>query len=186
MLTRLLILLVFGMSMLSCASDDQNERKLQAYFDLDSLIQAQSKLLASNNAKLVKQVSDNEKHTEMVDLTPDSASWAKEFAMMRYFNINKPHNVGAYSSESTKTGLSLKAKDNEKQSIKEFILTYQGEELKGITAYSSESKYIYSNTHSLTMSFENGYLENYSLEKTLNMIFIAPSAFRITGSITHD
>ncbi len=185
MLIRLLILLGLGVSMLSCASDANTKVKLQAYFDLDSLIQTQSKLLSDQKSKLVKQVSEREK-TEQIEFIPDSTGWSQELAMMRRFNINKPHNVGAYSSESTEAGLSLRAKDSEKQAIKEFILTYEGEELKRITAYSAESKYIYSNTQSLTMTFENGFLENYSLEKTLNMIFISPSEFRISGSITHD
>lgn len=68
---------------------------VEAYYDVDSLMNAQYELLSTTGAKIKKYSSVN--HTmDTAVISPDSAQWMSELNVFKKANINKPLLRGEY------------------------------------------------------------------------------------------
>lgn len=91
------VLLVLWTGVLvSCKTAGSGNLQIQEYYNLDSLISGQIIMLVKKNAWLYKKATVNES-TEEKQIQLDSAGWARELALFREANINKPAFSKAYS-----------------------------------------------------------------------------------------
>lgn len=160
-----------------------NQKSLHAYFDLDSLLDAQIQELSAKEARIVKTVSkDGEKESRT--FTPDTGLWEDEFSILRSFNINKPNNVGAYATivdgESTIYAPNIELD----LPIQKFKISYQNDQLSEINAGFSEFKYLYYTDRNITLNFKNGLLSDYTIDGTQNMILLDAVDYQISAIIT--
>jgi hypothetical protein len=85
-------ILIFGF-FLSCSKLEPVD--VEAYYDVDSLLNAQYEILSTSGAKIRKYSTVNQ-HTDTTVITPDSAQWMSELNVFKKANINKPLLRGAY------------------------------------------------------------------------------------------
>jgi len=169
-------------ALFGCEQYQSTTKKLNAYFDLDSLLDAQVQLLATQNATLTKTViKDGEEESRTFQ--PDSAQWQEEFSIIRDYNLNKPHNVGAYKTNESAKMISYKAEASRKLSINNFEVILENGEVKQINSQFSESKYIYSTERTLNMTFEKGQLQSYKIDGNQKMILLDAVNYQIAGII---
>ncbi len=172
-------------TLIGCDQLPSEPQTLHAYFDMDSLLNAQITALTEQNVTLKKSVrKDGEEETKNFEL--DSAGWEKEFEILRDFNINLPRNVGAYNA--VKNGETIVYKPTGKQDlpVQQFQLKYQNGQLASLSSEFIESKYIYSTDRNINLTFENGLLKKYQIKGTQNMIILGAVEYQILGSIINE
>lgn len=178
---------LFAIVVLSAGCDPtlRPEEKLQAYFDLDSMLNAQVELLEAPGAHLQKEVvKDGQSETQFFE--PDAERWQEEFELFSEFNLNKPHFVGAYAINKTGNTVQYIPVESRDLPIWKFEITYQNGQLKKLESGYVESKYIYSSSRDLTLSFNDGMLKTYQVDGKQNMILMDEVKYRISGTITTE
>jgi hypothetical protein len=130
---------------------------VEAYYDVDSLMNAQYELLATSGAKIRKYSTVNQ-HTDTTVITPDSAQWMSELNVFKKANINKPLLRGEYevSRKAEDKGevityTALKPEDVYVKSLK----IYKNSELKlrKIEALVAEENPVYGSQRKLNLWF---------------------------------
>lgn len=172
-------LLVIGSA---CTENKQSIRKIQVYFDLDSLLNEQKYVLTDRGAELKKTVKMNGEN-ESRTLMPDTATWEEEFSIIRDFNLNRPYYVGLFQEHREENILSYQTSD-EDVAVKKFDLFYEQGELIRIESLLEESKYIYSNERKLTLEFNDGLMSFYQIDGEQKMILQDKEDYMISGSIS--
>ena len=165
-----------------CQQNERSVKELNAYFDLDSLLDEQAAVLYDRGAQVQKKVvMDGE--TEQRTFVPDTAEWKSELAIIRDFNINKPYFVGSFKLIREGDVLKHEA-TSENVDITRFELFYEGDALVRIESFLDEEKYIYSNKRKLTLTFESGLLSSYQIVGYQKMILQEEVDYEISGSIS--
>ena len=181
--------------LLSCESAGKRSEK--AYFDFDSLINAQVRYLAAHAPKLTKQaVVDG--RTEELETTPaDSAAWSKELDIFRQLDlINKPINRDSYEIKEglsdTKSNLLVSEyKATEDLALAYLKIYYQDTpgNVRRIEGTYREKNALYTGTRFLTMELTtiqtHVVLTSYSISGGQKMILGDSVQFKILGTITY-
>ncbi|MFY0605602.1 MAG: hypothetical protein JXR10_02735 [Cyclobacteriaceae bacterium] len=176
------ILLVLGMIALSCQSAQGDRPRLQAYFDLDSLIDTQIEILISNESELTKTLNSQEA-TEVKTTKPSREEWENEFRLMREFNLNKPHYVGSYVANKQSGLVQYVPRQDQELPVWKFELRYVGGQLSQIDMGLSEFKYIYINKRRATLLFSDNQLISFRIEGSQDMILKDEMNYVISGKI---
>jgi len=88
----------FCLVLTGCSGDAEDEDKIKAYYDVQSLFVGQPTLL--RNSTFTKKANiDGQSEEKTVAF--DSLGWSKELAMFANMDINKAAYVGAYDIEET-------------------------------------------------------------------------------------
>ena len=180
---NILILGILFAVLFGCDQYSNQPQSLHAYFDMDSLLNAQITALTKQNVTLNKVVmKDDKKESKTFNL--DSAGWAKEFEILKDFNINKPRYVGSYSILNQGDSIIYAPIEGLDLPVQQFMLKYQDGQLSSLNAWFTEFKYIYSTSRHVKMTFENGLLTNYEIKGNQNMIILEAVEYQILGSIS--
>lgn len=94
--TSSVLLVLWAGVLVSCNTVGSEKQQIQEYYNLDSLIRRQIIKLTQKNARLYKKATVNG-NTEEKHMQFDSAGWARELALFREADINKPAFSKAYS-----------------------------------------------------------------------------------------
>jgi hypothetical protein len=98
-MTRTASIVIFTVLTMVCAScklSGPEKHRIQEYYNLDSLLSMQIIRLTDNNARLYKRATVNGS-AEETQMQPDSTGWARELALFREADLNKPAFSKAYS-----------------------------------------------------------------------------------------
>ncbi|RED98841.1 hypothetical protein [Marinoscillum furvescens] len=178
-------LLICGLVLigLGCAENEQSVRALDAYFKLDSLLDAEVAYLTSKQAKLNKQViMDGQEESQR--FRPDSSQWSDEFVIIRDFSLNKPHYVGAYKKTERNGNTLLELNESIDAPVKSFELMYENGSLQQIQATYFEDKTIYQHKRDLTLTFEDNRLKAYTIKGFQKMVLKDTITYSISGKVS--
>lgn len=179
---RFLFLLGLLVMLDACQLAPKPEEQLQAYFDLDSLLDAQVQLLANQGAKLHKTVvmdGTTEQQTE----SPDTAGWKEEFIIIRDFNLNKSYYVGAYTTKALDHGYRYELVANNKAPVLVFEVLKTDGDITSITATYFEDKTIYQHKRKLRLDFDGSALKGYSITGFQKMVMKDTVNYSISGEV---
>jgi hypothetical protein len=170
----------------------------ERYYNLDSLLQAQTQLLISTKASLTKNAYLGEKK-ETKKFSPDSLGWIDEFGTLSELAlINKSIYRGMYSvrdeqdSKSNLRILSYAIKDQKGESkipVRNVRIYYLGslDRIKRIEGTYNEENELYSGSHSLSIELQDVYnktmITSYSIVGHQKMILADSVDFTIEGRI---
>lgn len=157
---KYLKILILSALVVGCSSDGK-KKSVSYYYNLDSLLKSQKKLLFASKARLEKTAFvDNDSANNSYE--PDTAQWNDELTFFDKMDINKPVLQGAYQSSitnDTKSNLTIrqfipsKPKSVEVQYLKLYYLN-DISNLKKIEALYTEDNPIYKSTRHFTLSFD--------------------------------
>ena len=165
-----------------CEQNERSVKQLNAYFDLDSLLDEQAAILYDRGAEVIKEVvMDGE--TEKRSFIPDTSEWKSELAIIRDFNINKPYFVGSFELVKEEGVLRHEA-TSENVDVTQFELFYEEDDLVRIESFLDEEKYIYTNKRKLILTFDKGLLSTYQIDGYQKMILQDEVDYNISGSIS--
>lgn len=182
MIMREAFLLLLALVLLGCAKNKQSAIGPKAYYDLDSLLDAQIEMLSEEDVLLRKSVEMDGKQ-EQNEKKLDSAGWGKEFLIIRDFDLNKPNNVGAYSTEKSNGDIKYTLTANIDAPVKAFDVIKKEGNLSQITSNYFEDKSIYQHRRKMTLKFDNGLLRNYEVRGFQKMILKDTIKYIISGEV---
>ncbi|MEQ8470105.1 MAG: hypothetical protein RIC35_02925 [Marinoscillum sp.] len=166
----------------SCDQFEKSDRKLDAYFDLDSLLDSQVQLLSDQKAEVMKTViMDGTVETQRS--TPDTTGWKDEFKIIRDFNLNKPYYVGAYYKKTLDDGVRYVEEEGVKVPVSEFIIKSTDGALEKINATYFEDKTIYQHKRVLELNFAEDKLTAYRISGFQKMVLKDTIFYTISGEI---
>jgi hypothetical protein len=170
----------------------------ERYYNLDSLLQAQTQLLISTKASLTKSAYLGERK-ETKKFSPDSLGWIDEFGTLSELAlINKPIYRGMYSvtdeqdSKSNLRILSYAIKDKKEKSkipVRDVRIYYLGslDRIKRIEGSYNEENELYRGAHRLSIELQDVYnktmITSYSIVGHQKMILADSVDFTIEGRI---
>jgi len=178
-------LILIPLVLFSCMMETR-DIEVNNYYPLDSLIDAQTALLASDRLRLVKRVSLNGQLTTHT-LKPDSVQWRKELDVLKQINPNTPKYVNAFVTSERKTLLGkkwiYKLKKGESAPLKILDLEYEQGELSALRAELHIHTPIQRDRKWFNLRFRNGRLEEYQIVGGKKQIFTDSTHFSILGRI---
>jgi len=162
------------------------------FYNIDSLITAQVKLLYDGGHELSKKAAIGDQSTSVV-IKPDSASWASELAVFRQLEVaGRPNNRDRYrisdvsDPNSNLRIRSFEAKDTPVPVIRFFYLDGPTD-VRRIESRYSESNALYKSTRELIMVFEhNGNLStlhHYTIDGYQKLLMSDSVHFSVEGDI---
>jgi hypothetical protein len=174
------------------------ENKGERYYNLDSLLQAQTQLLITTKASLTKSAYLGERK-ETKKLSPDSLGWIDEFGTLSELAlINKPIYRGMYSvmdeqdNKSNLRILSYAIKDRKQEGklpVRNVRIYYLGslDRIKRIEGTYREENELYRGSHTLSIELQDVYnktmITSYSIVGHQKMILADSVDFTIEGQI---
>ena len=189
----LILPVLAGVLLFSCGQNIE-KNQIGEYYNLDSLVSEQVRLLVRSQARLEKKAMINSREEEQT-LEPDSLMWENELSMLREVDLNKPIYQARYS---VKDGLSdnfsnlkireFTAMDN-KLDIRYIKVYYLGNinRLKKIeTSFRSKNPLFYTQKQ-MKAEFEElqdkPVLSRYELLETQKLIFSDTLRFRLLTQV---
>lgn len=181
-MNRIFIFSAVLFTLLGC-EQDRSHKKLQAYFDLDSLLNQQISELVKSGVTLQKTVT-KDGDTESRSFTPDSTDWQREFAMIRQFNLNKPNFVGSYTLEASGEELVYVPKYQDKLEIKDFQRAYTDDgKLKSLAIRFESDKYLYEVQQTVNLDFQGDLIKTFNISGRQKMIMLDAVEYQFSGTI---
>lgn len=170
----------------------------ERYYNLDSLLQAQTQLLIATKASLTKSAwLGGVKETKK--FSPDSIGWVEEFGTLSELAlINKPIYRGLYSvsderdSKSNLRVLTYSVKEADKTNkapVRNVMIYYLGslDKIKRIVGVYQEANELYHGSHQLSIELQDIYnktiITSYSIEGHQKMILADSVDFTIEGQV---
>lgn len=177
-----IVFVLFAIACIGCSRQEGPATSLKAYFDLDSLLDSQIKALSTRQAAVSKEVTMDGAN-ESQRLQPDSSGWDAEFTIIRDFNLNKSHYVGAYQVQDSAGYIVYTLVDDIDAPVRSFeILKKQGSVVSIASDY-FEDKSIYQHRRKLQLHFDEGLLKTYEIKGYQKMILKDTIRYRISGTI---
>ncbi len=185
--TMFLIFLVTG-----CA--DLEPVEVEAYYDVDSLVNAQYEALKLSSYPIQKNSMVNGK-TDSSYLEPgDSTRWLYELSVFKKAGINKPELRGAYTVEHEETtngrSITYTPKEPEKRVVRYLKVEFDRDDLRSVQARIRESNPVYGSDRELAMYFqERGdktMLHRYEVTGSQKMVLKDTVKLRVTSEILYD
>lgn len=190
---------LFSLATSACTSKQELEKK--AFFNFDSLVNAQVRYLVEKKPSLYKNASMGNEE-ENAHLKPeDSITWANELAIFRQLDvINKPIHKSNYlvteGQPDTNSNLLIneyRAKEElkDKMALAYLKIYYQGtpQHVRKIEGLYQEKNTLYEASRYLTLELSNIYnhtaLTAYTIQGGQKMILGDSVAFHITGNLTY-
>lgn len=154
-MTRLLSVLLIAA--VSCSEPDRGSARL--FSDIDSLVDAQIKLLSGRKLKVEKKAGIGARQ-ESVVITPDSEGWADELSVFRQLEVaERPTNRDRFSmveSEDTRSNLKVRSFVSEGTPVPYIRFFYLRDirDIRRIEAGYYEANLLYTSQRDLTLEFE--------------------------------
>jgi len=179
----------------SCQKKTENQSR---FYNIDSLVEAQVKLLSAVPSTLTREIRLGDKVVTKVLSYRDTAAWMEELDEFKQLRvINKPTYAGAFRIEGELndpgSNLKIKALTNTRDlPIKYFKIYYQERpyRTRKIEALYNEENSLYESSRILTMEFRDVYnktvLVSYSIEGGQKMFLGDSIDFSIRGKIQID
>lgn len=177
---RFLLLLVF-IVLLGC-SQLKPEMNITSYYNLDSLITQQVKVLSDRNVRLTKTVSINDSSETRV-IQMDSSEWEKELQFFRQLNINEPRLVGGFRVDSTGSRINYLPKKQTSSRVEELTIIFQEGNVSEISGRIFEENDIYETKKNILVVFDNEIIESYALSGYQKIVLKDSAEFTIIGKI---
>ncbi len=186
---------LFGLTLtaLLCSCHHENVKYKKAYFDFDSLVNAQIQKLGEVKAKLVKKTFLNGKRDSTI-FVPNTTQWKYELdAFQQVDVINKPLYRDNYLQKEQKdvhSNLIVRSYSAKiKSTIPEVKFFYQDnfKKLRRIEAIFREGNIVYTTARKLTMEFEEQkgvlVISDYRVEGFQKMMLSDTVKFLIEGKL---
>lgn len=194
MFSRIYLILIPVVVLVSCKKKPEHQ---EAFYNVDSLINAQVKLLSARKTSMKKTaVLDGKQSLSTLELK-DSLGWENELAVFREIDmINKPINRYEYVMKDgipdTKSNLSIKSvtTTDTKLPVEYIQLFYHQvpQKIKRIEAHFRESNSLYTSSRYLTLEFqeihEEPILTHYTIRGGQKMFMSDSVQYTIQASIT--
>ena len=192
-MTRIVLVICFCVFLFSC--NRANQKYDKAYFDFDSLIEAQVTALLKAQTTISKKslITGKEDSSTFV---PDSLALANELDVFRQLDlINKPLYRSGYEisdgEKDTKSNLLIRSYTSKTPSPVPYVKFYyqsSSNELKKIESVFREENALYDTKRNLLLEFDNNtgvlLLSGYSLSGTQKMILNDTVNFAVTVSFS--
>lgn len=178
-------LLVAILLLSGCQENRQSAIKPDLFFDLDSLLDAQVRMLSEQQYTLTKSVRMDGKE-EKRQTTPDSAGWATELIIIKDFDLNKPTNVGAYKVSEEGDAIRYELTADIDAPVKNFEVISTAGHVSRISSNYFEDKSIYQHRRNLTLEFEEGRLKAYEVKGFQKMILKDTISYIISGKVERN
>jgi hypothetical protein len=179
----LLVVVLFG-----CAKKQSAD--LKTFYNVDSLVSAQQKLLQTSGYHLVKsvEIDGKKEHTTFI---PDSLQWSHELDIFRELGqINKASFRDAYvvtdtrDTNSNLTIRELRANRKAPVSLVRFYFLRDATDVRKIEATLTEENTLYVNDRKLTLEMDDRHLVNYyRIEGSQKMVMSDNVNFVISGEV---
>lgn len=155
------------------------------YFNMDSMVNKQIKLLAENRFSALKTVEiDGEK--ESMEITPDQHQWKKELTGLLDFDIKKSRYLGAFDIEKSAKRESYQLKRNEKAPIKSLVIEREeNSNIKKLTGkiLDDEASMVYTTCQVYEIQFSEGVISAIDLIGYQKMVMKDTVFYRVNISI---
>ena len=194
MLSRIYFILIFIFIFSSCKKKPEHR---VVFYNIDSLITAQVKLLSSQKTSTQKTSTLDGKQSLSTLQLKDTLSWENELSVFREIDmVNKPINRDAYKLSDgisdTKSNLTIKSVGTTKAELPvEYLLLYYHQlpqKVKRIEAHFRETNSLYSSSRYMTLEFQEinnaPMLTYYSIRGGQKMFMGDSVQYTIQGSIT--
>ncbi|MEQ9304185.1 MAG: hypothetical protein RJQ14_09740 [Marinoscillum sp.] len=182
---KMLCLLGLFVVLSACEQTTKSKVKLDAYFDLDSLLDQQILQLNERGVTLLKTVTMDgmaENRTE----SPDTSGWNEEFIIIRDFNLNKAYYVGSYARLDLEDGFEYHLEDDIKAPVSSFRVTERDGSLAEIQASYFEDKTIFQHKRDLKITFVNQLIKTYQISGYQKMVMKDTIFYTISGEIAYE
>jgi len=193
---RLVLIFTACLGMLSCSQMKGSGEKAIYYFNIDSLVNHQKRILFEQKATIAKSAyvdGDTAQNTYI----PDSAGWNNELSFFNKMDINKPVLQGVYKKKITNdqnSNLTITAFTPERENeveVKYLKLYYYNnlKNLKKVESLFQEKNPIYTSTRNFIMHFDDieGKLKltQFEVEGGQKMILKDSVQFKIRADIQY-
>ncbi len=177
------LLLITLAGLLSCDFSPEGKDGNETYFDLDSLIEAQQKLLFQENDSI--QVIKSGKLDDNLDsamIFLDTTAFQRELKLISAANINKPRLLGQYDVRDSvsQNGLSCKVYHARKrdEEVRRLALCYQDSSLLEVfIVYHDKSRLYYSERSIRLVLDDSGRMKSLSFGGDQKMIGVQPTSY---------
>jgi len=176
-------LLLFLSICVQACSSSENKQKVNYYYDLESKMVAQIKLLNKSTA-IFHKTTLAEGKSETKEL--NNIKWEKELAFFLQANINKSAFRNMYEETESQSGDTVfktyEAKDSQLKVEKLVVgLSKNTQDLVCVEARICTDNYLYSAQRVLKLYCKDNQLQSYCIRGRQKMIFSEPEYFEITA-----
>ena len=159
---KIIFILLLCVSLSSCLKTEQ--RKVETFYNVDSLVTAQVDALSSTDFSLRKNAGVQGQE-ESSETQPDADQWERELSIFRSLDINEPRLVPLFmvSAENDMNGITITTYSSQEPSTTEvqwMKIREDGKKLQSIEAEIADSNPIYGNRRIIGMSFADDELLN--------------------------
>lgn len=181
-------------ALLAAGCDVKPDKKVSYYYDTDSLLLAQKKVLLQRGAAIQKKAKVGAKN-EKATIEPDSVTaWEREFQIFEKININKPGLKDVYQVkeyDDIKSNLKIRAYTSSEEDVEvPYLKIYYLNEptnLRKIEAKYVEANPIYRSQRYLEFTFDDHtgspLLHKYRVRGSQKMIFKDSVSFEVNGKV---
>lgn len=197
LLKNKVIFFLLSILLISAGCERRAYEKAPAYFDIDSLIDAQLVLLVQRQPALHKEALIGSDSANVTFTPADSTAWAKELDIFRQLDmINKPVNRDNYEVQDnvadTRSNLKIcryKAKKELPLAYLNIYYTSDHRNVRRIEGLYQEQNALYASSRYLLIELNKVYddiaLTSYQIEGGQKMIMGDSTAFKINGVLTY-
>ena len=188
---KILFIVLAGISLLGCENTEIKTRRFSAYYDVDSLIDSQLRLLAGTAVEMNKfAVLNGDEDSARYEA--DSLVLAQELNAFRKANINKPTNEGLYNATvTTKNSLRqveyLPVEEDSDLEVQYLQLSFKDNQLIRMEAQVVEAHWLFKSDRILTLMLNEepsfSHINYYKIKGSQKMIFKEKVDFIVEGSI---
>ena len=178
--------LFFLVILIACQKPEIDNSTVVSYFDLPAVISTQQKQLKEQHAGIEKNLKVNKK---LENIKIDSVDWDKELQLFVEANINKPVLIGSYKVDEKKEGDLSKITYttlDDKNKVKELIVTKTGEVLNTVEVDWVESNPIYHSEKQMKLDFENNKLLQFTIDGYQKMVADDTLYYNLEAHVIYD
>ncbi|MDH5474789.1 MAG: hypothetical protein OEX22_03775 [Cyclobacteriaceae bacterium] len=190
--THLFVVLNMGCLLLSCNTDPSNQQAIKAFYNIDSLINAEVDFLSKNDASLVKGEGNNIEDNTARKL--DLKEWKQELEIFKSMDINQPglvdaYKKGIYDDKLSNLDILRYSALDENLHVQEVNFYYLTsiQNLKKITAQINNKNTIYQSSKTLSLTFDKtkglSVLKEYSIVGSQKLVTRDSLKISIIGRI---
>ncbi len=191
-------LIAFCFLLSACSMSQNQSEEIREYYNLDSLVNAQVKLISDRNYRLEKKVILNMKQEDTV-LNFGNEEWINEFKLFNEADLNVPSNSGMYNftkglSDPTSNLLydQYLPKNGFQPSVLSLEIYYFNtiDQVKKVKIYEAEDNDLYFSFKRLELNFSNeegqSRLVSYSVAGIQKLLSRDSVIYQINGRILID
>ncbi|GAB3328185.1 hypothetical protein GCM10027429_02810 [Marivirga atlantica] len=186
-MSRFFLIILAAFMVYGC-SNNLKEQPINTYYSVDSLLNAQLKLLTKSDINVEKKIAIDGEH-ELDTVSFDSLGWSNELAVFRIADINKPNLKGRYeATEESGEDQRIWHYVAKKESLGiEYLHVYfnANNQLEKLEAKYNEDNALYTSERNLTLAFntDKQLIQSYVIEGSQKMIMKDPVNFSISSKL---